>query len=133
MNPLFCFKNIKILLIRDKGIVIERLIEKAEQYGKSTAELYKLKAIDKVTDVFASLASRIVIFSVLALFILLITVGLAFYFGELLGAVYYGFFTLAGIYAFIAIILLLIRTPLENMFNNYIINQIFKEKNDASN
>lgn len=119
--------------MRDKGIVIEKLIEKAEQYGKSTAELYKLKAIDKVTDVFASLASRIVIFSVLALFILLITVGLAFYFGELLGAVYYGFFTLAGIYAFIAIILLLIRTPLENMFNNYIINQIFKEKNDASN
>ncbi len=119
--------------MKDKGIVIEMLIEKAAQYGKSTAELYKLKTIDKVTDVFASLACRIVISSVLALFILLITLGLAFYFGELLGAIYYGFFTVAGICALIAIVLLLIRKPLENMFNDYIINQIFKKKNEASN
>lgn len=115
-------------------ILLEMLWEKTEQYAKTSLELYKLKAIDKTTDVFASLATRIVIFTILAVFFLLLTIGLALYLGDILGKSYYGFFAVAGFYAIIAIILFIIRRPwLEDTFNNYIINQIFKEKDNASN
>ena len=120
--------------MKNKAILIEMLIDKAEQYGKTNIELYKLKAIDKSTDVFASLASRIVVFIIFVLFFFLFTVGLALFLGDVLGKSYYGFFAIAGFYFVIAIIMLIIRKPfLEVGFNNYIINQIFKEKENVDN
>ncbi len=119
--------------MKEKGILVRMLIDKAEQYGKTNIELYKLKAIDKGTDVFASVASRVVIFAILALFLLVLTLGLAFYLGEVLGKNYYGFFAVAAIYAIIAILIMVFRKPLEDIFNDYIINQIFKEKKNAGN
>lgn len=120
--------------MKDKVILIEMLIEKAEQYGKTSIELYKLKAIDKCTDVFASLASRIIIGVSIALFFILFTIGIALYLGDILGKSYYGFFAVSGFYVLVAIVLYAIRKPvLEETFNNYIINEIFKEKENASN
>ena len=57
--------------MKDKVILVEMLVEKLEQYGKTNFELYKLQAIDKSTDVFASITSRIVLFSLIALFFFL--------------------------------------------------------------
>jgi hypothetical protein len=120
--------------MKNKVILIEMLIDKIEQYGKTGVELYKLKAIDKSTDVFASLASRIVVAVIIALFFLLLTIGIALYLGDILGKSYYGFFAVSGFYAFIAIVFLIVRKPyLESSFNNYIINQIFKDKKNAGN
>ena len=120
--------------MKDKGIVIEMLIDKAEQYGKTSIELYKLKAIDKSTDIFASIASRTVILVIISLFFILFTLGIALYLGDILGKSYYGFFIVSGFYALVSIVLFIIRKPiLEEGFNDYIINQIFKEKKNASN
>lgn len=120
--------------MEDKVILIEMLIEKIEQYGKTNIELYKLKAIDKSTDIFASLTSHIVVAFIIALFFILFTIGVALYLGDILGKSYYGFFVVAVFYAFLALIFTLLRkTVLEKFFNNYFINQIFKEKKDASN
>jgi len=131
-RPIFLIKKQNIM--KDKVILVEMLYEKAEQYAKTTFELYKLKTIDKVTDVFASVASRFAIAVIIALFFVLLTVGLALYLGELLGKTYYGFFALALFYAVLAIVLIIMRKQwLEDKLNNYIINQIFKEKKNASN
>lgn len=120
--------------MKDKVILVEMLYEKAEQYVKTTLELYRLQAIDKLTDVFANIVSRLAILVVVTFFFILITFGLAFYLGEVLGKIHYGFFALALFYAFFAIILSIVRKKwLEDKMNNYIINQIFKEKKDASN
>ncbi len=118
--------------MKDKVILVEMLIDKIEEYGNTNLELYKLKAIDKSTDVFASLTTRIVIFSIIALFLLVSTIGLALYLGEVLGKSYYGFFAVGGFYILIGIILIIFRKPLEDIFNNYLINQIFKEKKNAN-
>ena len=47
--------------------LIESLIEKGEQYGKTTLELLKLKTLDKSADVVSNLVSWliVVIFAVL--------------------------------------------------------------------
>ena len=117
--------------MKDKVILLEILLEKIEEFGRTNIELYKLKAIDKATDVFASLATRIAIFTIIALFFLLITLGLSFYLGEVFGKIHYGFFAVAGFYFLIAIIMFLFRKSLSESFNNYLIHQIFKEKKHA--
>lgn len=120
--------------MKDKVILVEMLYEKAEQYAKTTLEVYRLKTIDKVTDVFASVASRFAILAVLALFFVLLTVGMALFLGEVLGKNYYGFFALALFYGLMAIVLIKNRKKwLDDKLNNYLINEIFKEKKDASN
>lgn len=120
--------------MKDKVILVEMLYEKAEQYAKTSLELYKLQAIDKITDVVATVVSRFAILVVVALFFILLSFGLAFYLGEVLGKTYYGFFALALFYALFAFVLSVVRKKwLEDKMNDYLINQIFKEKKNASN
>lgn len=119
--------------MNEKIILIEMLFEKAEQYVKTTLGLYRLNVIDKATDVFASFAARVVIFLFLTLFFVLMTLGLAFYLGDVLGEIYFGFFAVGGFYLLISIVLYLCRKSLEELFNNYMINQIFKPKDNAKN
>lgn len=114
--------------MKDKVIVIEMLFDKIEQYGKTSIQLYRLKAIDKVTDIFASIATRIIIAVSIALFFILLTIGLSLYVGELLGKAYYGFFAMAALYVLVTIICLVWKKHLEATFNNYIIKEIFKDK-----
>ena len=119
--------------MNDKIILIEMLFEKAEQYARRTLAVYKLKVIDKATDIFASLFTRIVICIFLIIFFILMTLGLALYLGDLLGKNYYGFFAVGGFYLLISLILYLFRKSFESMFNDYLVNQIFKDKNNANN
>lgn len=115
--------------MKDKVIIVEMLIEKIEEYAKTSVELYKLKAVDKGTDIFTSIASRTIIFFIVTLFFLLITFGLCYYLGEVLGKTYYGFFAVAGIYFVIGGILFAFRKNLlELPLNDFIVRQIFKEK-----
>ncbi|AWI26640.1 hypothetical protein HYN49_12445 [Flavobacterium pallidum] len=116
-------------IMKDKAVLVSELFDKAEQYGKTTIQLYRLKAIDKVTDVFASVASRIIIAVSIALFFFLLTIGLSLYIGDLLGKAYYGFFVMAGFYVIVTAILVFVRKKyIELRFNNYVIKEIFKEK-----
>lgn len=118
--------------MKDKAILIEMLFEKVESYTKTTLELYRLKAIDKVTDIFATIASGLVIAVIFALFFILVSVGLSLYLGELLGKNYYGFFALGGFYALVGIIIAMNRRAwLESKLNDFLINQIFKEKDNV--
>ncbi len=115
--------------MKDKVIIVETLVEKLEEYAKTSAELYKLKAIDKGTDLFTSVVSRTVIILIVTLFFLLLTIGLCYYMGEVLGKTHYGFFAVAGMYFVIGGILFLFRRSLlDAPLNDFIVRQIFKEK-----
>lgn len=81
---------------------IEALFEKAEDYGKTTVELLKLKAINKSADFISSVAAQVVTFTVVAFFIFIVSIGASLWLGELLGKNYYGFFAVAGFYAILS-------------------------------
>lgn len=120
--------------MKDKVILIEMLYDKFEQYTKTSVELYKLKAIDKTTDVLATLIAKLVLAVFFTLFFILITIGLALYIGDLLGKSYLGFFVLALIYGIIALILKInSKKILENRLNDYLVKQFFKEKEHENN
>jgi len=83
---------------------VEALFEKAENYSKTTIELYKLNAVNKSAEIISSLAAQLVFCFFVALFILILTIGLSLWIGELLGKDYYGYFVMAGVDVFIALL-----------------------------
>jgi len=98
---------------------MEALAECAEQYGKTSIELYRLKAIDKSADVVSSLAAKLAVIVFFTLFFLILNIGIALWIGDLLGKTYFGFFIVAGFYAFVGVILYgfrnkWIKTPVRN-------------------
>jgi phosphoglycerol transferase MdoB-like AlkP superfamily enzyme len=105
--------------------LIETLIEKGEQYGKTTLELIKLKALDKSADVTSTLASWIIVIVLIVLFFLILNIGIALWIGELLGKTYLGFFAVAGFYGLLALVFGLFREKLvKKPVNNSIISQV---------
>lgn len=121
-------------IMKEKVEIVEELIEKGREYAKTNLELYKLKAIDKISDMFSSIAAGVTLAVLALFFIAMLTTGLALYLGELLGKPHHGFFAMAGLFFLLAVIVIIFRKVLVvRFFNNYIINQIFKDKDDASN
>lgn len=107
--------------------LIESLIEKGEQYGKTTLELIKLKTVDKSADVASTLISWLLVIVFTVLFFLILNIGIALWLGELLGKSYYGFFVVAGFYALLALIFGIFREQfIKKPVNNSIVSQVLK-------
>jgi len=105
--------------------LIESLIAKGEQYGKTTLELLKLKTLDKSADVASNLVSWLIVVIFAVLFFLILNIGVALWIGELLGKSYYGFFVVSGFYALLAIVFAVFRKSLiKNPVNESIITQV---------
>jgi hypothetical protein len=83
----------------------EPLVEKAREYGKTSIELYKLKAIEKTSDVASRMVSSMLAFTALGLFILMVSFGAAFWLGEVLGKIYYGFLCVGAFYGVVGLVL----------------------------
>jgi hypothetical protein len=106
---------------------IESLIEKAEQYGKTTLELVKLKSLDKTADVASNLVSWIAIAIVAVLFFFFLNIGVALWLGDLMGSNYYGFFAVSGFYVVLLVVFLVFRkTLIKKPVNNSIVKQVLK-------
>lgn len=99
---------------------LEVLVDRLEQFAKTTLELVQLKAVNKLSQVVASLASVLVILVFSLMCLLILNIGLALWLGELLGEDYWGFFVVAGFYGLVGCILFvfrdkLIKTPAKNI------------------
>ena len=113
--------------MEDQENLIESLIEKGEQYGKTTLELLKLKTLDKSADVTSTLISWLIVVIFAVLFFLILNIGVALWLGDLLGKSYYGFFVVSGFYALLALIFGLFRKQLiKKPVNESIINQVLE-------
>lgn len=95
--------------MEDQTSVIGTFFEKTEHYIQTSAELFKLKAIDKSADVISTLAARFAVIVFIALFFFILNIGIALWIGEALGVFSYGFFIVAGFYAFVGILFYLFR------------------------
>lgn len=101
-------------------ITIEQLIEKIEQYGRNRFELYKLKILRLFIELLTSFVTNAAFIGIFSFVILMLSIGLALFLGELTGRLSYGFFMLAGFYllVFIACRFLLykcLKVPLANL------------------
>ena len=105
--------------VDDKATSIEELFTKLKDYAETRLNLYKLMAINKVSGFFSTFVSMLILLLILFTFILCISIGAALLIGQWLGASYYGFFIVAGLYLIIGLVLFsargsLLKTPVSN-------------------
>lgn len=110
--------------MEDKSI-FEPLFERAQAYGKTSYELYKLKAVEKASGIASTFISRAIAFFIFSLFIFMASIGVALWLGVILGKSYYGFLCVAGFYGIVACILyFFLHNWVKKCINNSIISQM---------
>lgn len=113
--------------MEDKVKSLEALLNSATDYGKTTIELVKLKALDKTSDVVSSIVSHSVVLVFVSCFVLFLNLGIALWLGEILGKLFYGFLIIAGFYLLLgSIIYFLWYKWLKKVVCNYVIKQMLK-------
>jgi hypothetical protein len=106
---------------------IESLFEKIKSFVSNSLELAKLKAIDRLADIFSSLLSNLIILLFVTLFFFMFNIGIALWIGTLLEKTYYGFLIVSSFYAAIGLILLLFKNSLLKLpIQNAIISKSLK-------
>jgi hypothetical protein len=106
---------------------LEPLLESAEDYGKTSFELLKLKALDKTSGMASSIAINISVILIISMFILMGTIGVALWLGEIIGNLWYGFFAVAGFYGILAVVLyFFIYKWFKKVISNFIIKHVLK-------
>jgi hypothetical protein len=100
------------------------LLQKAEDYGKTSFELLKLKALDKSAEVSSSVISRLLFAITLTFFFLILNIALALWLGDILGKSYYGFFIVALFYGILTAVLFFLHRFIKARVSNSIITQM---------
>ncbi len=104
---------------------LDSLLERAEEYGKTTLELAKLKALDKTSGAVSSVLSRVITCILFGMFFLMASIGVSLWLGEILGKIWYGFLVVAAFYGIIGIIMyFFMHAWLKRLFGNYIIKEV---------
>lgn len=113
--------------MEDNNKLIESLLKRATEYAKASYELAKLKAINKISEIAASLIVNSIVFVLFASFMVFLNLGLALWLGEILGKIYYGFFVVAAFYVLLGLILqVFFNKCLKKRIVNYIVKQALK-------
>jgi fatty acid desaturase len=107
--------------------LIESLLERTIEYGKTSLELMKLKTLDKTSEVVSSFVPHSIVFFLIASLLFFLNLGLAFWLGEIMGNVSYGFFVVAAFYCVLGIVFhFLMHDWIKKKISNYIIKQLLK-------
>jgi len=111
----------------DNSKLLESLLDKAKEYGITTFELAKLKAIDKTTDVVSSFVPSLIFLLLMGIFLLFLNLGVALWLGEVLGKTFYGFFIVAGFYIILGLIIhFFLHDWFKRMVGDYFVKRILK-------
>jgi len=99
---------------------IEEIVSKASDIAETKAEIIKLKAAGKISEITSSIISLIAIVILIGVAVIIISFGVAYWIGELLGNTFYGFFIVGGFYILAGLVAFvfmdkLIKTPLSNL------------------
>jgi len=106
---------------------LESLFSNTKEYLENKTDLWKLKLVDKSSDIVASVVEKLLLVFILSVFFVLLTIGLALLIGHWLGHSFWGFFVLAGFYGVVGWVIhasrdKIIKTPISNSFIQKFLN-----------
>jgi hypothetical protein len=104
--------------------LIEPLFDRVKEYGKTSVELIKLKAVDRSSDFLSKFIFHLILSIFLFLGIFSLNIATALWVGDLLGKTYFGFLAVTGFYVLLVIILLLFRKKIKMNISNSIITSL---------
>jgi hypothetical protein len=84
--------------------ILDPIMEKLENYSKSSIELVQLKVIEKVAKFAAIVYANVILTIILVLFICFTNMGISIWLGTLFEEMYLGFFCVAGFYGILGLI-----------------------------
>jgi hypothetical protein len=106
---------------------IDNLLSDAGDYIETRTTLWKLKAIESLSDVSGELVSGMGMIVICSFVIIIFSIGIALLVGDWIGKSYYGFFIVGGVYTMIGLILYARRGQwLKEPFSNMLIRKILK-------
>jgi len=113
--------------MEEKSDLFESLLDTAAEYGETSFELYKLKVLDKATDIVSGSVPFTAFILLISTFFLFLNLGVALWLGELLGKMFYGFFAVSAFYLlFGLLIFLFLKKPIKRLVGNYFVRQMLK-------
>jgi hypothetical protein len=113
--------------MNDNTKMLDSLLEKASDYGKSSFELIRLKTLDKTTEVISSIVPYSLVVFLTAFFLLFLNLGIAFLLGDLFGKDYFGFLAVAIFYILAALFIhFILHEQIKKAVGDFIIKQILK-------
>ncbi len=92
----------------EKDPLFEPLMQRTEEYIKTTVELYQMKAIDKASEIASNLASKLIVLIFLMAFMLFLNFGIAYLLGTWWDSIALGFLVLAAFYAICALLIMFV-------------------------
>ena len=115
--------------MEEKKTPVEVLLERGQDYVKTSVQLFKFKATGKVAEIASKLASGFVILILLTFLFINLNIGIALFIGDLLGRIWLGFLILSGFYGCVGIIVYVFRDRwIKKPVNNSVIKQLLKEE-----
>jgi hypothetical protein len=115
--------------MQDQKYDIDILLSDTGDYLESKASLWKLKTVDTLSDSVSDLAAGLGIISILALFALIMSIGLALLIGDWLGKDFYGFFVIGGVYGIVGLVCYANRGKwLKEPVGNMLVKKLLKHK-----
>jgi hypothetical protein len=91
---------------------LEDLFERIEEYMRINAKLYKLQAVQVISDAGSAFLVRVLLAIVGFLFFFLANIGAALWIGEKMDSTYSGYFIVSGFYLLIFLLLWMMRKSL---------------------
>jgi len=112
---------IKIENMEKDPTAVEELFYKLKDYIETTVDLFKLKAINKVSGFTSTVIVSIILIILLFLIMICISIGFALLIGLWLGQAFWGFFIMGVLYLIIGLILFasrgkLLKEPISDKF-----------------
>ena len=113
--------------MEEQQVDIDNLLSDAGDYIETRTTLWKLKAIESLSDVSGELVSGMGMIVISSFVIIIFSIGISLLIGDWIGKSYYGFFIVGGIYTMIGLILYARRGQwLKEPFSNMLIRKILK-------
>jgi hypothetical protein len=106
---------------------IETLFNRVEDYSKTSVELLKLNAIDKTADLVSTLLTQMILFSVSIIFILLSSIGVAFWLAVYFDSTAIGFFIVGGFYLGVTLVFFSVRKGIKAPIRQLIISNLSQQ------
>ena len=115
--------------MENKITPVEVLLDRAEAYARTSIDLFKLKATDKIAALLSNLVVGLIMLVVVTLIFVSLNIGIALLIGDLLGKAWLGFIILSGIYTCIGIVIYFIRNRwIKRPIRDSIINQLLDDE-----
>jgi hypothetical protein len=110
--------------MESKASIVESLLEKIEDYTNTSLKIYKLKAIDRSSEITSSIISYAIIGLCVLIVLVILNIALALWLGKIIGESYLGFLAVAALNMVIGFILYLLR---HKFLKRPIVNSLIKK------